>query len=444
MYGRREQVQAHSFLAGRLVSAVLRTDPDAAERPLRRTTVGLAGGVGVGVLVAAGVLVAGLVSGRSAGDWREPGALIVDEDTGNRYLLIDGALRPVLNYASARLLVGGDPVVATVGSADLAGVPQGAPVGILGAPDALPTGAARPPWTVCAGTAPDGPLLTLAIGAVGGLRVAGDDQALLVRSGTELHLAWRDRRFRVAEPWVPRALGLDPDAAAVVDPAWLNALPAGPDLGAPGVLRGGAGPVVAGRPTTLGQLVSVPEAVGARTFVAVPGGLAPVTATVAALLTADPAGQALPTLRITPAELAGQPVLPAPAWQAELPANPPTALRTAGAAPCVQWSGDGAVLASAPLPTGPAREAGPAGVTRDARVADRVRVAPGAGVLARTRPAPGVPGAGVYLVTETGAKYPVAGPAAADALGLPVGTAQPVPADLLALLPTGPALDKLG
>ena len=65
-------------------------------------------------------------------------------------------------------------------------------------------------------------------------------------------------------------------------------------------------------------------------------------------------------------------------------------------------------------------------------------------MLARTLPAPGVYGAGLYLVTDDGAKYPVAGEAAAGALGLPVSAAVPVPADLLALLPTGPVLQRIG
>ncbi|MDU0295112.1 type VII secretion protein EccB, partial [Saccharothrix longispora] len=92
---------------------------------------------------------------------------------------------------------------------------------------------------------------------------------------------------------------------------------------------------------------------------------------------------------------------------------------------------------------GPARAAALPGATRDERVADRVEVAPGAGLLARTRPAPGVPGEGVYLITEPGAKYPVASADAAAALGLPVESATAVPADLLALLPTGPVLDRI-
>ncbi|WP_447002029.1 type VII secretion protein EccB [Saccharothrix isguenensis] len=443
MYDRREQVQAHSFLVGRLDSAVLRADPDAAERPVRRTSTGVLGGIAIAVLVVAGVLVAGLLTGKGGDKWREPGALVVDEDTGNRYLLAGGRLRPVLNYASARLALGKDLKVVKVGADDLAGTPQGAPVGILGAPDSLPSAGGAPPWTACATTAKSGPGIALTIGQAPGVREAPADRAVLVRAAGELHLVWRDRRFRVTAPWAPRALGLDPGTALEVDETWITVFAAGPDLGAPKLRRGGAGPVVGGRPTTSGQLVSVPDAVGAADFVVAPTGLVPVTATVAALVAADPDAERLPVLEITPAQLAGQAVLPAPSWQAELPPEPPSPVALDGDSACARWAGDTATLVVAPPPAGPARTAGQPGVTRDGRTADRVEITPGSGLLARTRAAPGVPGVGVHLITESGAKYPVASADAAAALGLPVDSATTVPADLLALLPTGPVLDRI-
>lgn len=442
MYDRREQVQAHSFLAARLDSAVLRTDPDAAERPMRRTSSGVLGGVGVGLLVIGGVLVTSLLTSRGDNAWRAPGTLVVDEDTGNRYLLAEGRLRPVLNFASAKLLLGKDMKVAKVHTKDLAGTPQGTPVGIMGAPDAIAVSPSAQPWTVCTAESKDGPLVGVTVGALAGVTEVPVEQALLVRSGDGLHLVWRDRRFRVTAPWAPRALGLDPAGAQAVDPTWLNTLTAGPDLGSPRIARGGPGPVISGRPTTIGQLVSVPDAVGGTSYVVAAGGLVPITATVEALAAADPEAKGLPVLEITTAELAVLTVLPAPAWQDELPATPPVSAKADNRFFCVRWANDRAVLVTAPPPSGRGRGDGPA-VTRDGQVADRVDVTPGAGLLVRTRPAPGVPGAGVYLITESGAKYPVASTDAAAALGLGVEAASQVPADLLALLPTGPVLDRI-
>jgi type VII secretion protein EccB len=440
MYGRREQAEAHTFVVDRLVAAVLRVDPDTPDRPLRRTTVGVFAGIGIVVLIVAIILIVTLFFGGGGDDWSKPGTVIVDEDSGNRYLLVDDRLRPVLNLASARLLVGGDPPVALVSGEDLADIPQGAPIGIPGAPDTLPP--ANPtaqPWFVCAGTRDGAALVSVTVGELPEVTETDVDEAVLVRVDDGLYLAWQGTRLRVVADWVPRALGLDPALALPVDPAWLNTLPAGPDLGVPPVTRGGPGPDVDGRPATLGQLVSVPDAVGDRTFVVAEEGLLPVSLTVAALLAADPNQRTPSTITLTPARLAGQKVLSAPAWQADLPARPPALWDIASGVPCVRWQDDRVALVSAPGMAG-AGVLGD-GITRDERVADLVQVLPGAGMIARTRPAPGVPGAGIYLVAEAGAKFPVADGEAAEALGFSTESAVLVPAVLLALLPTGPVLD---
>ncbi len=51
MQSRRDQVQAHTFVMGRLTSGVLRMEPDGLDQPVSRTTKGLL----------AGLLVAGLI-----------------------------------------------------------------------------------------------------------------------------------------------------------------------------------------------------------------------------------------------------------------------------------------------------------------------------------------------------------------------------------------------
>src|SRR5204862_174540 len=76
----------------------------------------------------------GVVSPGGSTAWREPGAIIVEKETGSRFLLVDGVLRPVLNLASARLLAGAEAPVRSVSGKSLAGVPHGAAVGIPGAP----------------------------------------------------------------------------------------------------------------------------------------------------------------------------------------------------------------------------------------------------------------------------------------------------------------------
>lgn len=443
MYDRREQVDAHKFTAGRLLAAILRTDPDAANRPLRRTAVGLAGGIGIAIVVLAGVLIVTFLLGLSGDKWREPGTLILNEDSGSRYMLINDRLRPVLNHASARLLAQGEPPVETVNSADIADVPEGAPIGIAGAPDTMPSaGSLGQAWTVCAGVADGDPKVSVAVGSATSTRPLGTGEAVLLRNGDQFFLAWHGTRLRITEDWVPQALGFDPAQAVAADSTWLNTLPAGPDLGVPPVDSGGSGPTIAGNTTTIGEVVTVPEAVGDKYFVVTSDGLIPVYETVSTLLSADPANKNASARTLTPAQLAAQKVMSMPVWQAGMPPEPPKPLDTGSQVPCVRWQAEQAALVAAPGPVG-TQDSDAVGISRDGRVADAVEVTPGGGMLARTRPAPGVGGVGVYLITEAGAKFPVASSEAAKALGYSVESAEPVPAELLALLPTGPVLDLL-
>src|SRR5262249_39874454 len=146
---------------------------DLASPPLRRTPLGLVVGCILGLLAVGGFLVYGIIRPGGATGWQRPGTLIVDKGTGTRYVLAAGRLHPVLNYASAPLLLGAALTVDLVPSPALAGVPPGAPVGIPGAPDALPpAGSGDIPWLVCAGQATDAtgarvPVVSLRIGPAG-------------------------------------------------------------------------------------------------------------------------------------------------------------------------------------------------------------------------------------------------------------------------------------
>src|SRR4051812_29963317 len=139
MHSRSDQVQAHRFLSNRLVSALVLAEPDASEPPLRRTSAGLAIGIAIAVLLALGFAAFGFtVNSGKAQKWRSGGALVLEKETGTRYVLVDGELRPVLNEASARLLLGADYEIESVRKKTLADYVHGLPVGIVGAPDALP------------------------------------------------------------------------------------------------------------------------------------------------------------------------------------------------------------------------------------------------------------------------------------------------------------------
>src|SRR5690348_16690150 len=106
-------------MVGRLISALLRAEPDLASPPLRRSWAGLVIGLILAVLAVLGFAMFGLIYPGGATAWRKPGTLILEKDTGTRYVLVGGQLRPVLNYASARLLLGTKLTVDSVSSRSL-------------------------------------------------------------------------------------------------------------------------------------------------------------------------------------------------------------------------------------------------------------------------------------------------------------------------------------
>jgi len=169
MQSRRDQVDAHNYLLARLNSALVRADPDSIEPPGRRDTRAFAVGLVLMLLACAGVAGWALFFDSGSTAWKQAGVLIVDEDTGSRYLLDGNRLEPVLNLASARLLVGSQLSVESVSSDTLDGLARGTAVGIAGAPDMLPstdllnTGV----WRVCLAPV-SGSAATVGTGAVAG------------------------------------------------------------------------------------------------------------------------------------------------------------------------------------------------------------------------------------------------------------------------------------
>ena len=266
MQTKRDQLQAHNFVVGRLKSALLRGDADALETPTRRLSGAMFAGILVAALLVAGCGIFGLVLPGGDRTWREPGTIVVEKETGTRYLYLDGALRPVLNLSSARLLAGAAGKVRLVSIKSLRGVPHGLPVGIPGAPDALPeaAGFTAEPWLVCATTArgPSGesrPTVTLHIG--GQVDVVPLDPSTAVQvvtpDGTS-YLVWGHRRLKTVDRTPSVAFGFEGVRPFPVAAEWVNALPQGPDVTAMSVPgRGAAGPVVDGRPTRVGQILAV-------------------------------------------------------------------------------------------------------------------------------------------------------------------------------------------
>jgi type VII secretion protein EccB len=455
MRSRRDQVQAHAYMVGRLTSALVHAEPDAPESPLRRTGLGSFGGLLLGALFVAGFMVWGLISPASRASALTAGQLLLVRQTGTRLLYDGHELHPVLNWSSALMLTGGDAAITTVSATALDAIPPGPPVGIPGAPDQLPAAASlnTGAWLACTQSGGGAPVVSLSIGPPPRLSRPPAGAAVLVAAAGSEYLLWQGTRLRLDAQSVVDALGLDQAPVTSVAPAWLNAIPAGPDLqplSVPGAGR--LGPVLGGRPTRVGQVL-VAQNVGSRSelYVAEPGGVAPVTATQAAVLLADsaesaayPGGTAAP-VPVSPAAIAGARAVPSGlADQAGAPSAPPSDYHPGAAeVPCADYraaGGAAARLVFAVPPAGRPPAAATPGVTASPQGAALISVTPDGGALVRPQIAPGSGGSALFLVTDAGVKYPL--PAAeAAALGYRAGQAAPLPAGLLVLLPTGPALD---
>jgi type VII secretion protein EccB len=462
MQSRRDQVQAHLFVMGRITSGMLRADPDAPESPQGRTNRGTVAGIVVAVLLCAAAFIWGLISPGRSNTWRAPQSLIVDQNTGASYLYVDGRLRPVRNYASARLIGGARMTTRKVRTKSLDGAPHGQPVGIIGAPDSLPAPAdlSRNAWAVCSGvdgTGSAGSVTTLAVGASG-----TDDAPLTAGEGmlvsapdSGVYLVWQGSRLRLNQKGgAMSALGYAGRLPSPVSAAFLDALPAGPDLTAPAVPgMGAAGPVLDGHASRVGQVFRV-GVIGSdpHYYQLRQNGLAEVGVTAADLLLGDPDVRRLAyggqraTATPLPSDVLNAhlaPLDPAASTGA-LPETPPRLVdRGTTRDACVRVTPSGAgpkvsVVLADPATLGVVAQT-PA-VTACVPV-ERITVPPGGGALVRALAADGGSvGGTTYLVTDTGTKYRVPSSDDLAALGYSASAAVALPSPLLAMVPTGPEL----
>ncbi|BCB74689.1 hypothetical protein GCM10022251_74570 [Phytohabitans flavus] len=458
MQSRRDQVQAQSYVLGRLTAALVAADPEALEHPHRRVAAGILAGLLVAALVVAGFGVYGFLVPGGSKAWRQPGVLILERETGAQYVFAKNQLLPVRNYTSAALLFGKPPKLVSVSRKSLAGTPKGQPVGIPEAPDALPSagGLGGADWTTCAISQRDsaGTLAlatVLAVGRDSGGQSVPDDRALVVRAAGDDarggYLVWRGTRHRLTEEWLPRVLGYQ-DRAVTVQPQWIDLLPAGPDLrpiDVPG--RGAAGPDIDGAPSRIGELFRTRlPGTAERYYLLRRDGLSELTATEFGVVSGDPrteqayGGGPVAPRELSPAALAQLPVSDEPGLPRSLPPVPPAVAGTGGErAWCVRWTpGEGVSVVADPAPAGvPLATAGAAGGS----AAAAVLIQPNTGGIVRAGREGQAPGTTLFLLTDAGLRFPLTSPDVAKSLGYPTDDVVTVPPALLRLLPTGATLD---
>src|SRR3712207_4789777 len=90
----------------RMSSSLIIGDPAPGVNPMKRTMTGTLVGVVLALLIVIGFGVYGWIVPGGKTSWRQAGAIIVEKETGTRYVLIGGTLHPALNMASALMING--------------------------------------------------------------------------------------------------------------------------------------------------------------------------------------------------------------------------------------------------------------------------------------------------------------------------------------------------
>ncbi|WP_433538508.1 type VII secretion protein EccB [Micromonospora sp. CA-249363] len=445
MPSRQDQLHSYQFSVQRAVAALVMRETDPAQSPFRRLAGAGLASVLVAVIALGGSALYGLFAGGGKG-WRDPGAVIVEKESGARFVYREQKLHPVLNYASALLIVGADQSkTVLVSRRSIDGVPRGLPLGIADAPDSLPAPGrlARTAWTVCSTTVGADSRSALLIGVdPDGGRPLGDDALLLRHPDGDLHLVWHQRRYLIRDPnRVLAALATTRTRAVPVAPALLNALPAGVDLAPPALPgEGRASTRVPG--ATIGQVYLVRNSGGGRQYaVALDDGLAGITELQAGLLLARTGqGESEP---MTLGRFAALPTMPdlAPSGPTAPPPAPPRLAAVDDGGVCSRVGDDGAgeVRWGVRLPDLAAvPRTAPSGA---AALADHVVVQPGGGAVVEAAAAPGASGGAVSVVTDLGRRYVLADREVLPMLGYRDVRPVRLPAGLVSLVPAGATLD---
>jgi ESX secretion system ATPase EccB len=455
MASRSDQLHSHQFTLQRAVGALAMRDPDPVSSPMRRIGGALFASVMIAVLAVAAVGVYGVLRPGTGKAWRDGHAMIIEKETGARYVYRDNVLYPVLNYTSA-LLILGSPESVTVSRSELVGVRRGTPMGIPGAPDPLPgpEQLVRDPWTLCsrppaapAGGSSRGVESVLRVGSVPGEKLAGGAGVLAVDPVGGLHLLWNSRRFALIQPdLVLTAFLWDKATATPVSAALLNAMPAGPDLGRVAAPRSDKASALTG--FTVGEVFVVADPSGNRLYgIALESGVAVVTAVQAGILVADNANSTGRIRELSQAAYAAatKDTSLVTTGDNAPPADIPTQSRPgAQGGVCATFTSGNpvpGVVVAASLPPAPGEVRAQRTAADLSQPVDFVAVPPGQGVVVESLASAGSVAGSLAVISDLGLRFAVPSVDVLGMLGYKDVAPQRFPASLVALVPSGRALD---
>ncbi|MCE4263222.1 type VII secretion protein EccB [Rhodococcus globerulus] len=459
----RWQVNGYRFLVRRMEHALVRRDVRMLHDPMRSQSRALIVGI---VLASLGLAGCGVLALFRPQDKIADAAIVVGKDSGAMFVAMEGTFHPVLNLASARLIIGSPDKPSIVKESEIDGKPRGALVGIPGGPSALPETAdpTNAPWAVCDTVGADGNrsvASTVLVGEPKLREVASylpSDHALLVRSGADHFLVYDGKRAAVdiGDPAITRALGLEGIEPRPISVGMLNAIPEVPRLQAPAIRGLGTVPQYPLADKTVGSVVQVSTGPEMMYYVVLEDGIQKVSSAVAQLIYFSDSQGDSGMATVTPDAINRIPSVNELATAA-LPAVAPTVVNE-DVAPvsCLVWKPDPISVAAQRSSASVSVVVGSdLPIAADARVValaqadgsgdrlDFAYVAPGKGgfVQATGIETESTRRDSVFYVADTGVKYGVPNEDSAKALGLsrPPDRA---PWQMLELLASGPSLDK--
>jgi type VII secretion protein EccB len=465
MATKKDQLQSHQFSVQRMVSALVTRETDPEQPPFRRVTAAAFGSVGIMVLALAVVWVYGLVVPGGNKAWSKGDGVIVEKETGTRFVYVDGHLHPVTNYVSALLALGKKGETRRVSQKSLAGVPRGPRIGIEDAPDALPpakkllTGG----WTLCSQPALDqtGARTSESVLMVGQQPAAGvamADAAMLVEviETGDWYLISQGYRHRILKSdAITVGWALQSEPWARVGSAFVSALPDGQPIKP--IKPAGIGQpstAIPERPKTLiGQLFVVrTSGGGAQHYLATRNSLLPVSELQHDIQVwyqptkAAYGGKAPKTIELGPSSLSQAEQPSTTAEEGRAPRSRPefVAPRDGLGTVCATFTPGRQVPEITIDPVMPARDAMTVTTKRGklgTALADRIVITPGTAAVVEARQSAQAPGGTVSVITDMGRAYPLPDPKLLDALGYGNVQPVPIPASLVARIPQGPGLD---
>lgn len=229
MATKKDLIEAQGFSRRRLLTAFTSGAPGGKELEPAKPLRAVAAGIALAAMVVLGGVFYGIMRPGLPAGW-ENNTLVLISDTGARYLSIDSVLYPVINTASARLLMpAGEFTVITTDRETIEGIQLGPTIGILGAPDDLPTSGqlVNDGWAACVVDAHETGL------NIASTPVKNAKGAVVVRAADGIHVVNGELRYPLRTEdadAILRASGLSLASAVDADERWLNLFKEGQPL----------------------------------------------------------------------------------------------------------------------------------------------------------------------------------------------------------------------